>query len=209
MASKSRKNRVKFKWTKELSFLIGFLVVLIVAAIVLSIPSRAEKQLSEINQAITTYNTANEASYSTIGKNNHLAVLSHSDLVNQKNDSNYTIVWYGSLSDGVYLEQIYHFDDYATRYEVAKVYLYYNTFVEEAVANEITDTLSYKNDLKTMEDELNGSKDPDATDIDLASYPAIFVFKEGKLIYNSQVAGESSQYNYDVHFTKAFGYTKL
>ena len=87
MASKSKRNRVKFKWTKELFFLIGFLVVLIVAAIVLSIPSRAEKQLSEINQAITTYNTANEASYSTIGKNNHLAVLSHSDLVNQKNDS--------------------------------------------------------------------------------------------------------------------------
>ena len=66
MASKSKKNRVKFKWTKELLFLIGALLVMIVVTIVLAIPSRAEKQLDEINTAITEYNTANSTSYYTI-----------------------------------------------------------------------------------------------------------------------------------------------
>ena len=59
MASKSRRNRVKFKWTKELFFLIGALLVMIVVTIVLAIPSRAERQLSEVNEAITSYNTDN------------------------------------------------------------------------------------------------------------------------------------------------------
>ena len=208
MASKSRRNRVKFKWTKELFFLIGSLVVLIVVTIVLAIPSRADRQLTEINTSITTYNTDNSTSYYQLSKNNHIAVLSHDDLVNKKNDSNYTIVWYGSLKEGSYLEQIYTLDQRAasSNDKVSKVYLYYNTFVEDAVANETTETLSYKNSLKTMEDQLNASKNPDAEAIDLSKYPAIFVFKEGKLIYNSQVAGDSTEYNMTMQINKAFGY---
>ncbi len=209
MASKSKKNRVKFKWTKELLFLIGALLVMIVVTIVLAIPSRAEKQLDEINTAITEYNTANSTSYYTINKENHLGVLSHSDLVNQKNKDEYTIVWYGSLSNADYLEQIYTLEEYAIRYEVAKVYLYYSTFVEEAATNETTDTLTYKNDLKKMEDELNENKEADAEAISLETSPAVFVFKAGKLLFNSQVAKDSSEYNYLLYFTKAFGYTKL
>ena len=207
MASKSKKNKVKFKFTKEFFFLIAALVILIAVTIVLVIPSSKEKQLSEINNDINTYNTDNSTSYYTLSKNNRIAVLSHNDLVNQKKSSEVTIVWYGVLSDGTYLEQISNLDNLATKYEVAKVYLYYATFVEDAVANEITDTLSYKNDLKAKEDELNEGKDQDAKDISLAKYPSIFVFKDGKLLYNSQVQGESSEYNYAIHFMKAFSYT--
>lgn len=209
MASKSRRNRVKFKWTKELFFLIGALLVMIVVTIVLAIPSRAERQLSEVNEAITSYNTDNSTTYYTIQKDNHLAFLSHSDLVNQKSSSDYTIVWYGSLTDATYLEQLSTFEGYAVKYEVAKVYLYYSTFVDDAKTNETTETLTYKNELKKMEDELNANKEADAEAISLEKSPSVFVFKDGKLVYNSQVAGDSSEYNYELHFHKAFGYTKL
>lgn len=209
MASKSKRNKVKFKFTKELFFLIAALLVMISVTIVFAIPSRQERQLTEINQAITSYNTENSTTYYTLNKDNHIQVLSHSDLVNQKNNSEYTIVWYGSLSDATYLEQIYTFENFADKYEVSKVYLYYSTFVEEATENETTDTLSYKTELKTMEDQLNDNKDANAEAISLESSPAVFVFKDGKLVYNSQVAKDSSEYNYQVHFTKAFGYTKL
>ncbi len=208
MASKSKRNRVKFKWTKELFFLIGFLVVLIVVTIVLAIPSRADRQLAEINEAITTYNTANETTYYPLSADNHISVLSHDDLVNKKNDSSYTIVWYGSLTDGSYLEQIYTLDQRvsASKNKVSQVYLYYNTFVEDAVKNETTDTLSYKNSLRAMEDQLNDGKNPDAEAIDLSKYPSIFVFKEGKLVYNSQIAGDSTEYVIAMQINKAFGY---
>ncbi len=209
MASKSRRNRVKFKWTKELFFLIGALLVMIVVTIVLAIPSRAERQLSEVNEAITSYNTDNSTTYYTIQKDNHLAFLSHSDLVNQKSSSDYTIVWYGSLTDATYLEQLSTFEGYAVKYEVAKVYLYYSTFVDDAKTNETTETLTYKNELKKMEDELNANKEADAEAISLEKSPSVFVFKDGKLVYNSQVAGDSGEYNYELHFHKAFGYTKL
>ena len=39
MASKSKRNKTKFKITKELIFLISFLAVIIIATVVLSIPS--------------------------------------------------------------------------------------------------------------------------------------------------------------------------
>ena len=208
MASKSKKNKVKFKFTKELFFLIASLLILIAVTIVLAIPSSKERQLTEINTAINNYNTENSTNYYTLTKDNRISVVSHEDLVNQKKSSDVTIVWYGLLSDGNYLEQISTLDNLATKYEVSKVYLYYATFVEDAIAKEITDTLSYKNDLKAKEDELNEGKDQDAKEISLATYPAVFVFKDGKLLYNSQVAGESTEYNYSIHFTKAFGYTK-
>ena len=124
MASKSKRNRVKFKWTKELFFLIGSLVVLIVVTIVLAIPSRTDKQMSEINEAISTYNTANQTSYYPLSNMKNVAVLSHDDLVNKKKDSGYTIVWYGSLTDGSYLEQIYTLDSKvaASNEKVDKIY---------------------------------------------------------------------------------------
>ena len=34
-------------------------------------------------------------------------------------------------------------------------------------------------------------------------------FKDGKLVYNSQVASESSEYNWEIQFAKAFSYAKL
>ena len=49
MASKGRKQKVKFQWTKELGFLIGALVVIIAATIILAIPTKAEKLENYLN----------------------------------------------------------------------------------------------------------------------------------------------------------------
>ena len=64
MASKSRRNRVKFKFTKELLFLIIFLVAVLTATIGLSMPSKSSRQLEALNDAITDYNQENLIKFS-------------------------------------------------------------------------------------------------------------------------------------------------
>lgn len=208
MASKSKRNKVKFKWTKELGFLLGSLLIIGIISIILAIPTKAERKLEKINDAITAYNTENSTSYYTLPKDHVFKELSHSQLVSKKKSSNYTIVWYGSLTNGTYLENLYKLNSLADTYDVKTVYLYYASFVEDAKADEETETEAYTTQLKKREDALNNNKAADATDIDLENYPAIFVFKDGQLLFNSQVGSESSEYNYNLYFTTAFGLTK-
>ena len=208
MASKSKRNKVKFKWTKELGFLLGSLLIIGIVAIILAIPTRSERKLEKINDSITEYNTANSTSYTTLPKNHVFKEISHSQLVNKKKSSNYTIVWYGSLSNGTYLEYLYTLNQLADTYDVKTIYLYYATFVEDATKDEETDTEAYKTQLKAKEDALNNNKAADAEEIDLENYPAIFVFKDGQLLFNSQVGNNSEEYNWDIYFNNAFGLTK-
>jgi hypothetical protein len=208
MASKSKRNKVKFKWTKELGFLLGSIAIIGVAAILLAIPTRAERKLEKINDSITEYNSANETSYYTLPKDHVFKEISHSSLVSKKKSSNYTIVWYGSLKNGTYLQYLYTLNTMADTYDVNSIYLYYASFVEDAQADEETETEAYKTQLKAREDALNDNKASDATEIDLENYPAIFVFKDGQLLFNSQVGTDSTEYNWEIYFNAAFGLTK-
>ena len=47
MASKGRKNKVKFRWTKELIFLILFVVAILGVTIALAAPTNEAKQLEK------------------------------------------------------------------------------------------------------------------------------------------------------------------
>ena len=66
MASKSKRNKIKFKWTKELIFLLVGIVVLIVAAVIINLPTSASVTLEKYNTAISTYNSENSTSYNTL-----------------------------------------------------------------------------------------------------------------------------------------------
>ncbi len=212
MASKRNRKKVKFKWTKELIILIAALAILLTVTIILAIPSQDKKNLTKWNEAITTYNTDNNTSYSTLGTEVHLKEVSGSDekLFKKVRDiadtDGYTYFFYGTLSDATYLEQLSKINSMAIEYEIESVYLVYATFYEDAKADEKLDTVSFRQTCDSYESILNTGKDGDATEIDLTVYPALFVYKNNSLIFNTQVGKDSQEYSWSIYLQKAFSF---
>ena len=210
MASKSRKNRVKFKLTKELIFLLSAIVIIIVAAIVWNLPTNAAVQLEKYNKAIQTYNTTNSTSYNQLTADHVYKEISLNGLKNKKNSDKYTYVWYGVLTDGSYLEQLQTINTTAKEYEVKTVYLFFATYVDSADTDK-RNSVAYRDELKAKEAKLNDKVNQDQDDFDMEIYPTLLVFKSGELIFNSQTYSESdnaSEYGWKQYINKAFSYEK-
>jgi hypothetical protein len=209
MASKSRRNKVKFKWTKELIFLIVFVVAIGAVSLTLGLVKKfSGRDIKAVNEAIAQFNSSESQTVYTIDTyKNVFKPISYNGLVSQKASSDYKYVWYGTLTSADYLRYLYQINEYAEQYEVSTVYLYYADYVQDAINNDTHNTESYKTTLKTMEDKLNAGR-TEAEPIDLEKYAALFVFKDGKLVYNSQIANESDQYNWENQFVKAFSLSK-
>lgn len=212
MASKRNRKKVTFKWTKELIILIAAIVVLLTVTIILAIPSQDKKNLTKWNDAITAYNTENSTSYSTLGTDVHLKEVGGSDeshftkARDLANNEGYTYFFYGSLSNATFLEQLSKVNSVAVEYEIENVYILYATFYENAEADEEVDTVSFKQTCDKYEDILNSGKNGDATEVDLTYYPAIFVFKNNSLIFNTQVGKDSEEYSWSIYIQKAFSF---
>jgi len=201
MASKNRKNKVSFKWTKELIILISAIVVLIVATIILSIPSSNERTVTKFNTAIQTYNTANSTSYSQIALDSNVIVeISHDDLFKKVNSSNdYIYVIYGSTNNGTVLEQLANINSTAKDAEIKTVYFYSSQWVEET---ENTDTETFQTKASLLENDFNASVDQDQDDFDLLKYPSFLVFKDKTLVFNSQTYADVDAYNWYMYVQK-------
>lgn len=218
MASKSRRNRVKFKFTKELLFLILFLVVIIVAAVGLSVPSKSSRQLESLNDAITEYNSDNSTSYYTLDKDHHFSVIGGgiSKKVNKVKKlaarEKYTYVFYGSLNNSTFLEQLYYINQACDdeKYDISKVYLFYDDFIEEAKKNGDDDTKVFKDKINGYEEKINAKVNDDSKDFDMTvtDTPTLLVFYKGELLFNTQ-QDESSKYNWTAYITKAFSFENV
>ena len=218
MASKSKRNRTKFKWTKELIFLICAIVVLIVAAILINIPTKASVQLDKYNNAITAYNTENSAQYSTLPSNHVFKEVSIKSLKKKKKSNDYTFVFYCSLTDSTSLEYLSKINSTATNLEIKTVYLWFADYVENSDAD-TKKTVKYHDKVNeynaVVNDNINSLVEDGGIyykqdNFDLEVYPALLVFKSDSLVYNSQTYSESddsSQYNWDMYVTTALGYS--
>lgn len=201
MASKNRRNKVKFHWTKELIILIVSLVAILTATIVLALPSSDEKLTTEINNQITSYNSSNSTSYSTLANDNVYKLFdSYDSLKNVKNESGYVYVFYGIYSNATFLEQLSNINTVAKNNDVERVYLYLATEVDNT---EDKDATSFKKDMEARKSEMSGNKSSDVADLDLTIYPTLFVFQDGKLVFNTQT-DESSELNWNIYVNKAF-----
>ncbi len=201
MASKNRRNNVKFHWTKELIILIVSLVAILTATIVLALPSSSEKLTSEINSQITSYNSSNSTKYSTLSNDNVFKLFDTYDgLKNAKNESGYVYIFYGVYSNATFLEQLSNINTVAKNNDVEKVYLYLATEVDNTDDKNAT---SFKKDMEARKNEMSGNKDSDVADLDLTVYPALFVFHDGKLVFNTQT-DESSELSWTIYLNKAF-----
>ena len=211
MASKSRRNKATFKWTKELIFLISFVAVLVIVTIVLAIPSSAKRTLNKYNEAITTYNSANSTSYTTLTNDNVFEEIGGgydqqvNNVMNIAKNNEYTYVFYGSLTDSVFLEQLSSINNIAKEYEVNKVYIFLSNYVSDAEKKEETSTISYKQKIDEYNKTLNENKNEDCEEFDMSLHPALLVYKDGGLLFNTQVDTES-KYTWSQYITLAFGF---
>ena len=213
MASKSKRNRTKFKWTKELSFLVAFFAVIIVVTIVLNIVT-STGLAKKLNTAINDYNTANSAQYNGVDEDKNVFVeISNSNydsvvdsIVAKAKSDEYTFFYYGSLSKGEFLENLSTINATADTYEVKTVYLVYSTYVEDAEKNSETNTYQYRKQISTYEDKLNNKVKDNVEKFDMTETPTLLVYKSGELVFNSQ--NESDQYSWTIYINQALSLPK-
>ena len=220
MASKSKRNRTKFKWTKELIFLLAGIVVLIVVAIVINLPTKATVALEKYNNSISEYNTANSTQYSLLPTKHVFKDTNIDYIKNDKKSDEYTYVFYGSLTNAEFLENLSKINTIALEYDVKTVYLWYADYVENT-DSDTKATASYKTKVNEYNDIINENinslvKDSDGLyasqdNFDLEVYPALLVFKSNSLVFNSQTYSESdsaSEYTWTTYINSAFKYAK-
>ena len=213
MASKSKRNKATFKWTKEFIFLISFVSILIIVTIVLAIPSGAQRALNTYNDAITAYNTENSTTYQTLSSDNVFEEIGGgydaqvNNAVRVSKNEGYTYIFYVSLKDAAFVEQMSNINTIAKNYDIKKVYVFVANYVTDAEKNEETSTLTFNNNVTKYNDLMNYNVNKDCTKFDMASHPALLVYKTGELIFNTQVDTDS-KYTWSQYITKAFGFEK-
>lgn len=105
-----RKVKFKFKWTKELIFLIVGILALIAVTVVLSLPSKLDKLRKTWSEA-------------SLSKETVITEIKYEDLVKEiKKESGFIFVFYGTPADSNSVTNIAKIDNLAQTFEVDKVY---------------------------------------------------------------------------------------
>ncbi len=209
MARSIRKNKTKFVLRKELIILVAVLVAMIVTTICLSIPSQQEKRLEEFNNAITAYNNANSTSYTTLDDDSVIYKTSLKKLDTAiKNTSDgtaenpeFVYVIYGSLTNSTICQYLSSIDIEAQQREVEKVYLYTSEKVDN---QEDKDDAEFIAELENDEKVFNSKVLDGIEKVDLLNTPALYVFKNGELVFNSFTLEDDGSYNWELIINKAF-----
>lgn len=207
MKSNKRKG-TKFKWTKELVILLSALAVFIVAAVILNLPTSAERRVNKYNEAITAYNTTNSTQYTTLAKDNVYKDISHDDLASKKNQDAYTYVLYGSFSDGTFLDELYKINAAAKNYKIELIYVCDSAWYTD---QEDKDTVEFRALVTEKEAALNDKVNKDQKDFDVSLGTTLLVFKSNELVFNSQTyssSDSSAEYDWNKYVNKALTLSK-
>ena len=197
MASKGRKQKVKFQWTKELGFLIGALLTIVAATIILAIPSKSEKLATKYNEAIAALNASGSTSVSGITPNEHVfEEIDFEDIEKLqreiKESNSYVFVVYGSELDSDVLQQLANINAKAETCEVETVYIYSSKWVREQ-----EDLVAVEEELLNTEIALLGHDVEEFT----FEKAALLVFdQDGKVVFNSQTAEHITSWNGYIDF---------
>ena len=207
MARFGKVNKTKFVLRKELIFLMLFIVAMIVATILLAMPSKSEKNLEEFNNAILEYNTANSTSFATLEEDHvfkKTALTEVQELISDKGseeEPKYTYILYGSLQNATILEFLSVINTEAQNREVKNVYFYPSNKVDNQEDKEDQDFL---NEIAADEKIFNADILAGIEEVDLLTAPALYVYKNGELIFNSVTLDEDGTYNWYIMINNAF-----
>jgi len=212
MASKNRRNKVKFKLQPELIVLVVCLVVMLVATIVMAIPTKAETTTTNLNNAIYSYNQQNSSSQSSGSTSSYLPTknvyeeVSHSNLVKKIKNNEYVYVIYGQYTSNTNIvANLYYIQTICEDEEIKNVCLYDSTWVD---TYDDTDSESFNLVAAALEKDFNENKSSDVDDFDLLESPALLVFHNGSMVFNSQTYDNSS-YTWSMYIQKAFYLSKV
>lgn len=176
-SNKHRKAKTKFKFTKEFIFLVLFLIVIGIATGLLGIRSKADKLYDKITAAQSAASSSS-STITTLSEDNVYKEISYKNVINKIKKSSYTYVYYGSYDDANYLTYLEDINQKAQTYEVGTVYLLDSSWAV-SVDIEDEDHGEENNEILTqVEKALDG--------VDLKKNPQLWVFKDGKIQFNSQ-----------------------
>ncbi len=164
--TKSKNTKTKFNWTKELIFLIIGLVAMIIVTIVLALPSDTKKiydKYTEAGASLDSDHVYSTINYKKLKKN-----------IASQGENDVLYVFYGSTSCSNCVSAIQTINTAAKSFEIDKVYYFDATFIDSVEDKENAEFLA---NVDKKEVELGG--------VDLLSYPAIWVYKGGKLAFTT------------------------
>lgn len=179
-----KRNKYKFKWTKELTFLIIGLVALIIVTIVLSLPTKVERLISKWPGA----NLTTETVFQEVDENR---------LANLINNGDYVFVFYASPSDSNAATKLSLVQTYANNFDISSVYWLDSSDVYSA-SDETKNTRDYKDQIANREAALKN--------VDLDETLSFWVYSDGKLVLDYANYADSSDTNsFEQVVSKAFG----
>ncbi len=177
-----RREKFKFKWTKELVFLIVGLLAVIITTIVLALPNKEDKFLDRWSAA-------------QLPRDGKISEISESALLDKLGNGSYVFVFYGTPDDETSVTNIKTVETAAENFEVDNVYWLDATEVFKTT-DEIKGTQDFKNKIDAREEALGG--------VDLLKYGTFWVYdKEGKLVLDSTTFDNGETFVQIV--TKGFG----
>lgn len=162
-----KKIKFKFKWTKELVFLLIGLGAMIVATVLLALPSDAEKiydKYTEAGASLESEHVFKSISYKKLTKK----------ISSQVGSEGTFFVFYGATSCTNCVSEIQTINAAANKFEIEEVFYLDATFIDGVEDKEDAGFLA---EVDTKEVALGG--------VDLLSYPALWVYKNGELVFTS------------------------
>ncbi len=177
MASRIRKTKFKFKWTKELVFLICGLLVMIIATIILALPTKQERFL-------------NKWSGTSLTKETVITEIKEEKLLDEINKNEFVFVFYGAPADSTSVTNIDIVEAQAQIFDIDKVYWLDGTEIYET-DDETKSTRDFKTAINAREEKLQ--------DVDLLTMGSFWVYQNGKLIVDS-VDMDGSTFEQVVHY---------
>ncbi len=185
MAARSaRRYKYKFKWTKELSFLLGGILVLIVATILLALPTKVERLIAKWSDSELTTETV-------------FVEISESRLASLIESGEYIFVYYATPDQSDATTYIDLIEEKATLYEVETVYWLDSTEIYEEDEDTL-ETRDFKEEVQERGEALGG--------VDLLETLSFWVFNEGELILDFADYSDSDSSNvFEQVICQAFG----
>ena len=192
-----RRNKVRFKWTKELTFfLIGFVVVIAIMIYCL-IPT---KQRSFYNKWYTDDNS--------LQLDNQFEEINYKNLKKKIDNGELVYVYYALDTDDTSKTDIGILDHYTNQYKSSSADTHYNVgtiYVYDATEASELD----KDDSKKLaafnekEDYFNSIKGESIkNDISLETYCQLWIFNKGELVFSSEdIASDSQASSQGANFT--------
>lgn len=200
-----KKDVFRFKITKELVIFLSCLVVLIAAAIVLSIPRDNENIYDDYSAAATSLSTSDNTVNSLTSKEHVFKTISYKDLVKKidKEDGLF-YVYYSSTTVSDAVSIIATVNTIAESYDVSTVYLLDNSFYTDLDLTDGDDNTT----LDTYEAAL-GLGASTVNTVDLSVTPSLFAYEGHKLVFNSNskdfvTDDNQPKYTWNVVLNQAF-----